>query len=731
MYSTPDLPQQWSVHAEFTINHPGVGNPQNPPKTGAIQDENGVRMLYSWTSSEPATTTSPPTQSVKSDTRSSKTFETDRLYGFQKGRLFFTSTPPPKPMCNLNIPGQDSAYGSDVFSPTSCISSNYHRKCRSTCNIVLSSNKGKHKGTPSEVSSGHSVCGRTQSLRCQTPSVCCEREGDGFYGCGDPWCHHLHYSDEFSSVRRVSPVKELCENVGNTAAQDQCGEAGCSLCCRESETNRSIKRDVSVQTYEMVNKCTSPLSQIVDMDMKTSKLKRGKTIGYNRSRQSSRDSSSTVSRKRNILEQNSSKEKPSLNHATPSRSYDKKGSGSDSKSGDSSKKPRTIHIDVYCTGTEIESDSSSSSTSSRSKTVSTPQTVFESKNMCITHKNADDKIIPYRLRKSNSDVRKSAYQLTKTNSTSMEKEDSDIEDTSSTAYPSKMSSYSTIGHSLSSVSSFPNSITPFTMSSCTVPDYESSIGNTSWKDTFSDLDSLLHSRSSIPQNDSLYFVPQRIEEESCSKEESSKISGVTDSVNLHLSDSFDYADSEDKLRIKRMERMWKHRTQQGINSESKNKLLQQQENLQEIVNKRLSRMNISKSKDSDSDASDKSEKGWTILKETASSNPKENTSQSPLHKSPSAVIIQERLSLDPSLGSPFTIYPGQYTEPRFIAKKFGSVVTVFKKPGHHIGPAKNPNCSCEHCRRYFENSNFRNRTCSLGDTPSTPFFNWKGLKKSD
>lgn len=51
---------------------------------------------------------------------------------------------------------------------------------------------------------------RTQSLRCQTPSACCERRSDKFYGCGDPWCHHLRYGDEFS--RKISPVREMCED---------------------------------------------------------------------------------------------------------------------------------------------------------------------------------------------------------------------------------------------------------------------------------------------------------------------------------------------------------------------------------------------------------------------------------------------------------------------------------------------------------------------------------------
>lgn len=57
----------------------------------------------------------------------------------------------------------------------------------------------------------------------------------------------------------------------------------------------------------------------------------------------------------------------------------------DSKiSGDSLKKPRTVHIDVYCTGTEMESSDSSDSSEEGSKTASTAQTVFENQKMRVS-----------------------------------------------------------------------------------------------------------------------------------------------------------------------------------------------------------------------------------------------------------------------------------------------------------------------------------------------------------
>lgn len=331
-----DRPQQWSVQAEFTISHPGASDPRNPPRTGTIQDEKGVRMLYTWSANENLTAVNNPwtsninrtptpwsavvTPNYPSNSASPRYFpDSDRLYGFQKGNLFFTSVPPKRnPFSNVDSSNRlgvnvgssnhlganvgsnnrlcvnDSGYGSDLFSPNvlggrKCHEDvNYARKCKSTCSIVLSNDP--------KTSSPRSQCGRTQSLRCQTPSACSEVKSDTFYGCGDPWCHHLHYGDDFSTERRISPVKEVCED-------DMLPNCTCVVCDPAYISNQyltpqqaAVKRDVSVQTLEMVNKCTSPLLKMEDLDNDKkdsgkstgkTKLKRGSTISgsQNRGRQ--------------------------------------------------------------------------------------------------------------------------------------------------------------------------------------------------------------------------------------------------------------------------------------------------------------------------------------------------------------------------------------------------------------------------------------------------------------
>ena len=66
-------------------------------------------------------------------------------------------------------------------------------------------------------------------------------------------------------------------------------------------------------------------------------------------------------------------------------------------------------------------------------------------------------------------------------------------------------------------------------------------------------------------------------------------------------------------------------------------------------------------------------------------------------------------SLEPRFG-----YSSEYLHK---AKVFGEVVAS-RKPGHHVGPTKNPNCSCECCQRWLaERFQTRDRLFSIGEMP--------------
>lgn len=63
--------------------------------------------------------------------------------------------------------------------------------------------------------------------------------------------------------------------------------------------------------------------------------------------------------------------------------------------------------------------------------------------------------------------------------------------------------------------------------------------------------------------------------------------------------------------------------------------------------------------------------------------------------------------------------PAGYTREHLMrAQKFGSVIESIRKPGHHVGPSKNPDCTCEYCRRWFaqRSDHFRERASSLDIT---------------
>ncbi|ENN73596.1 hypothetical protein YQE_09843, partial [Dendroctonus ponderosae] len=148
-------PTHFSVHAEFTISHPGADDPRNRPRTSTDRDDatGGVRMTYSW--NEQPQDARPETWPTSASNQ-----------GYQKGNMFFTSTPPlirpdedeaskeaakvasslPPELIGRGLIHDSSGYGSDLLSPNSGGSlprrpmPPFDRKCRSTCNITLSTN---------------------------------------------------------------------------------------------------------------------------------------------------------------------------------------------------------------------------------------------------------------------------------------------------------------------------------------------------------------------------------------------------------------------------------------------------------------------------------------------------------------------------------------------------------------------------------------------------------------
>ncbi|KAK5642432.1 hypothetical protein RI129_008599 [Pyrocoelia pectoralis] len=700
-----DQPQQWSVHAQFTISHPGIDNPNTSQQTFTERDENSVRMSYSWTSQanqeNQFTTTVPSTSTAI--TNENKTETVSSGYGFQRGNLLFTSIPPRRfntispssHLLNVARSVDDSGYNSTLLSPNSSATNTRktlppcNQKCRSTCNIVLSTTTINEQPELEDAlldDNAQTHCERTHSLRCQTPSVKTDRPTN-FYGCGDPWCHHSTYSD----LGPISPT------LGSEAS---CSTGQTVLYRPLQDMRRPInvedRKDVAVQTFEMVDKCTSPFMKVDSFsfkrqdssDEKSEKDKNlKKRFPYNNrsrtepiTRRSHSQSSFTPDSLESLQPRRRLVRQPQRNYMKSPLVSNVKSPVTESKSSDSSKKPRTVHIDVYCTGTEQESEGSNSNSDREIKTPS-PQTVFESDKVLITHSRSHNTDLPNKLKElsSKNDIKKSPLKLSE-----LKVGNESDDDNTSTAYPSQVSSYAAIGGLSSFSSSIPPSWSTYSMSQDNDLD---SVTNTSWKDTFSDFDSVNRSRSSIALTDSLDFVPRQLPT-------SQKNGGIElqipqqkpstpSSASLNPSDSFEYANSEDRLRIKQMEQMWNdpNFTKQWKSPHIERKHLLQQQKLKEYVEKHLKNASVPKTESRESDSeSDNSEKGWSVVKEE--NKPELTVPESftfrptPTLRSPSALELQEKLTLNPTLRSPFMIVPGIFTDQRLVAKKFGPVVNA-------------------------------------------------------
>lgn len=352
-------------------------------------------------------------------------------------------------------------------------------------------------------------------------------------------------------------------------------------------------------------------------------------------------------------------------------------------------------------------------------------TVFENEDVRITHTQATN--LPRGLQDENAFLKRSAERrcasfrnapMRMPSLASSKGYDSD--EVLSSLYPSRFSSYSGI-RDLDSApwSSAASSSTAISYDSATM---------TSSKDTFSDIESLLNSRS-----------------------------GLTPC------DSFEYANSVDRDRIRRLDlsaKIDKEKSRIWRSPQVERKHLLQNKKMREYFEKH----EIGWSSGDSTDESDESggAVGWSfvpgddksrlIKKDSAvrraskgqieESNVTDLGSAAREERSQSAVsdyvpysnVLRDRIgpfgSKSPSplpstipsrVTSPFAAPYGERTDHIIKASVFGAVVNAFRKPGHHIGPSKNPSCSCDHCRKYFEEE-ARGRSSSLSELERHPGF---------
>ncbi|XP_011863128.1 PREDICTED: uncharacterized protein LOC105559454 [Vollenhovia emeryi] len=691
----------WLVRAEVTIRHGDAVTSetvQMPPGTTATTDAGGIRMICRWNTGEPDSTATPPTSGG-----------TAGGFGFQRGNILFTSTPPERSYTlprsgssgnddSVSSRGRanvsDSGYNSERVSsqtystlPARRPSQQYNRRCRSTCSIVLST-AGADKSTPAE------------SSKATAPFV-------------DQWHRRPSHQHVFSP-HQFSAVPEVCEDCAEGSASSAFTTHFCTRVAEKSASSGGGGRATAASK--------DAASQTTDIEsVRSSSTVRSSGI---------RTRSDTGAHQRGERKQEEEIRSPpaSVGNTSTGPPADPERSDSSAREDSSKRKSRTVHIDVYCTGSD--DDVSTDDTISEDER-STPMTVYENENVRVTHTQAADDL-PRGFQDANAFLKRSAERrcasfrnapMRMPSLASSKGYDSD--EVLSSLYPSRFSSYSGIRDLDSVPWSTVSSSTA--LSPC---DYDSTT-MTSSKDTFSDIESLVNSKS-----------------------------GLTPC------DSFEYANVTDRDRIRRMDVLAKasyerSRTWRSPQIERKH-LLQNRKMREYFKQHKIDWSSGESAEDSDESGA----VGWSFVSgddksrfvkrdsiarragkgqteesnatnlDSGRRNAQEELPQFAARRDyvPYTNVLRDRIgpfgSKSPSplpstipsrVTSPFTTPYGEKTDHIVKASMFGAVISAFRKPGHHIGPSKNPTCSCEHCRRYFEDA-ARGRSSSLSELERHPAF---------
>ena len=339
------------------------------------------------------------------------------------------------------------------------------------------------------------------------------------------------------------------------------------------------------------------------------------------------------------------------------------------------RRARTMHIDVYCTGSEEDDeeeeddDSGSSTPTSFSSNTTTPQTVFDSGDFRVSHTKMGRNVLPgYYGHSSSRQAKSFKYSPPRRDDVLLRGYQSDS--TTSSLYPSR-SSFESMDIPLrdASWSTITSSVAPYKEDA-----------SSSWKDT----------------NDSWVDIAD---------------------ISLDKCDSFDYADSLDKARIAEKEKDWCPGGKNWRSPEAERRQLLQKQRFNEFLAKHLPKK-WSGSSSSTSDC-------WSQELNCKVSLPFSGSAPS---VSDTASLSGEFISFVSPVNPPpppkFSSKPVDVVK---LTKRFGPMVGSLKKPGTHSGPSKNPDCQCDHCRSFYDEAGFRDRAYSAGDVPTAV---WPGKQLS-
>lgn len=194
------------------------------------------------------------------------------------------------------------------------------------------------------------------------------------------------------------------------------------------------------------------------------------------------------------------------------------------------------------------------------------------------------------------------------------------------------------------------------------------------------------------------------------------------STTVAHSDSFEYENKTDQCRKRQMQDRWKNRTREmdhiaettvpaATSYDDSDPIYEFDQLVRSMEAPKYIRKAMTPSRESAALYEQKMNRGVSMdmHKWPYNANDLQQKPRRSLHGPPQTVVRQ----------SSFQTQIAGYTREHLMrAQKFGTVIEAIRKPGHHVGPAKNPDCHCEHCRRWFaERDNYRSRASSLGNIP--------------
>ncbi|KAG5679043.1 hypothetical protein PVAND_008643 [Polypedilum vanderplanki] len=411
------------------------------------------------------------------------------------------------------------------------------------------------------------------------------------------------------------------------------------------------------------------------------------------------------------------------NRLTPSRTPRRMSpalSNPSAHSKEKKKPPRTVHIDVYCTGSEVDTSNSSNASSPNivddiTNLMTQAATVIDADDMLLKHRRIVTKNeLPRKLMKAEQKASSTKLEITEQNDNEQQKQQQQLFDFSRVLLQNNMNEKEEVNESKQML-------------------FKKYLGDQRQIQKFNELKSLMHFRRQ-PSDDAISSnYPNSSYSTVRDFTSSSLTSAAANSPSIVTFDECDWKDLDNAIHtgnfltpaesihnVDKNDELMKMKDFKRLWSEPGSELLNQR--------KLMENFSLPSGNFSESDNSFRCQNSGNI----SDSSPSTVISYSHKKAISEAKIIKEvtpeRKSIEASTHSS-SLKSGNYSKDHLqLAQKFGSVIKSMRKPGHHVGPVRNPSCLCETCKRWVlerDQVQGRERAYSFGETPITRTTFWK------